>query len=71
MMRSLSVVKEQIVGQSFMEEGFVVDNVKVVIDELFLESAVVAFDEAVNFRAVGIGEEVRDFVSFELGVKIA
>ena len=71
MMGSLGVIKDKIVSQSVMEEGFVVNDVEVIIDELFLDGAVVAFDEAIDFRAVGIGEEMRDFIGFELGVKFA
>ena len=71
MMGSLGVIKEEIIGQSVMEERFIVDNVEVVIDELFLESAVVTFDEAIDFRAIGVGEKMRDFIGFELVVEFA
>jgi len=71
MMGSQGVIKEQVIGQSLMEEGFIVDDVEVVIDELFLDGAVVAFDEGVDFRAVGVGEGVRDALGFEVGVEFA
>ena len=70
-MRSLGVVEDQIVSQSFMEKRFVVDDVKMVIDELFLNGAVVAFDVGIDFRAMGIREEVRDAIGFQLVVELA
>ena len=66
MMGSLGVIKDKIIGQSVVKEGFIVDDVEVVIDEFLLDGAIVAFDEAIDFRAVGIREEMRDFIRFEL-----
>ena len=70
-MGSFCIVVDEEVSQSVVEEGFVVNDVQVVINELFLKGAVVAFDEGVDFRASGVREEMGDAVGLKLGMEFA
>ena len=70
-MRSKGIVIDKEISKSFVEERLVMDEVEVVVNELFLEGAVVAFNESVNFRAAGVREEMRDAVSLKLGMELA
>ena len=45
-----------------MEQGFVMDDIQMVINELLLDGPIVSLNVGVNLGATRIGKEVRDLV---------
>ena len=54
-----------------MEKGFIVNNIEMMINKLFLKSTVIAFDVGINFRTMRIREEMRDSIGFKLFIKLS
>lgn len=68
-MDTLGVVKDEIVSKLLVKESFVTDEVKVVIDELLLESSIVALNIGINLRTARIGEQMGDSISLQCGIE--
>jgi len=66
---TLGVVKDEIVSKLLVKESFVTDEVKVVIDELLLESSIVALNIGINLRTARIGEQMGDSISLQCGIE--
>lgn len=65
-MRSLGVIKDQVVCQFPVEEGLVPQELQVVVDELLLDRAVIALDVGVDLGAVGVGKPLGDIFPLQL-----
>ncbi len=66
---SLGIVKDKVVSKLLVEEFFVMDEVKVVIDELLLESSIVAFNIGIDLRTARIGKQMGNSISFQCGIE--
>ena len=62
LMNSLGIVEDQIFCQVEMKQWFVMDDIQVVVNELFLERSVVALNDAVNLGTAGITKQMRDLL---------
>ena len=70
LMRSLGIVEDKVVNELFSEAGQVIDEVKVIVDELFLKGPVKSFNAAVDLWAAWVGEVVRYPLVLQIGIKI-
>ncbi len=61
-MEAFCIVEDEIVGKFPAKEGFIMDRIKMIINELFLKGPVVAFSIRIDSGTAGIGEEVWYFV---------
>jgi len=61
-MNSPGKVKDDILSKMLMEEGLVMDNIKMVIYKLFLKRSVVALNNAVDLRTPGITKQMRNLI---------
>ena len=68
-MNSLGVEKDEVVCKLLAEKWFVVNEVKVVINELLLEGSVVPLDIGVNLGTPGIGKEVNNPITLQGSIK--
>lgn len=47
-MRSYCTIKDEIVGKVLMKKCFIIDDVDMLIDKLFLKRSIVSFDISIN-----------------------
>jgi hypothetical protein len=57
-MNSLGEIEDHIFGEMFMKQGFIMDDIQMVVDELLLERSVISLNNAVNLRASGIDKQM-------------
>ncbi len=69
-MGSFGIVEDKVVNEFFSEAGQIIDEVEVIVDELFLESPVKAFNTAIDLWAAWIGKVVRYPLVFQVGIKL-
>ena len=62
LVNSLGIVEDQIFCQVEMKQWFVMNDVQVVVNELFLERSVVALNDAVNLGTSGITKQMRNLL---------
>ena len=70
LMDSARIVEDKIVRQGVIKERFVMDKVQVIVNEFFLERAVIPLDVGVGLGASGIDESVRDVVCAKTLLKL-
>ena len=68
--RSLGIVEDKVVNEPFSKSGQVIDEVKVIVDELFLQSPVKSFNTAVYLWAAWVSKEVGYAFVLEIGIKL-
>ena len=59
---SLGIVEEQVFCEMRVKKRFVMDNIQVVVNELFLERPVVAQNNAVTLGTSGITKQMRNLL---------
>jgi hypothetical protein len=69
-MRSLGIVEDKVVNEPFSESGQIIDEVEVIVDELFLKGPVKSFSTPIDLWAAWIGEIVGYPSVFQMGVKL-
>ena len=69
-MRSFRIVEDKVVDEFFSEAGQVIDEVEVIVDELFLKGPVKSFNTAVDLWAAWIGEVMGYPLVLQIGIKI-
>ena len=62
LVNSLGIVEDQIFCQVEVKQWFVMNDVQVVVNELFLERSVVALNDAVDFGTSGITKQMGDLL---------
>jgi len=68
-MRSLGIVEDKVVNEFFSESGQVIDDVEVMVDELFLKGPVKSFNTAIDLWAAWIGEVMGYPLMLQIGIK--
>lgn len=69
-MGSFGIVEDKVVDELFSESGELINEVEVIVDELFLQGPVKSFNAAVYLWAAWVGEVVGYPLVFQIGVKI-
>ncbi len=69
-MNTLCIVKDQVIGKLSGEEFFIMDGIKMIIDELFLYGPVVSLNIGIDLGTAGIGEKMKYPFFFELEVEL-
>lgn len=69
-MGSFGIVEDKVVNEFFSEAGQVIDEMEVIVDELFLKGPVISFDTPIDLWAAWIGKVVRYSFVFQIGIKI-
>ena len=62
LVHSLSIIEDQIFCRVEMKQWFVMNDVQVVVNELFLERSVVALNDAVDLGTSGITNQIGDLL---------
>ena len=70
-MDTLGVVKDKVVGKLLVKQFLVMDQIKVVIAELLLESSIVVLNIGVDLRTARTGEQMGDSISLQYGIEAA
>jgi len=68
---TLGVMKDKVVGKLLVKQFLVMDQLKVVIPELLLESSIVVLNMSVDLRTARVGEQMGDSTSFQHGFEAA
>lgn len=66
---TLGVVKDEVVGKFLVKECFVVNEVKVVIDELLLEGSIEALNIGIDLGTARIGEQMDNPISLQCSIE--
>jgi len=66
---ALGVVKDEVIDKLAVKQFLVMDNVKVVIDKLLLQSSIVTLNVGINLRTVRIGKQMGDSISLQYGIE--
>ena len=69
-MGSFGIVEDKVVNEFFSEGGQIINEMEVIVDELFLQGPVESFNAAIDLWAARIGKVVRDPLVFQVGIKI-
>jgi hypothetical protein len=68
---TLGVIKDEVVGKLLVKQFLVMDQIKVVIAELLLESSIVVLNIGVDLRTARTGEQMGDSISLQYGIEAA
>ena len=66
---ALGVVKDEVIDKLAVKQLLVMDNVKVVIDKLLLQSSIVTLNVGINLRTVRIGKQMGNSISLQYGIE--
>jgi hypothetical protein len=66
---TLGVAEDQVVGKLLVKQFLVVDQIKVVINKLLLQSSIVALDIGINLRTARRGEQMNNPISLQCGIE--
>ena len=69
-MRSFGIVEDKEVNEFFSEAGQIIDEVEVIVDELFLQGPVKSFNTPIDLWAAWIGKVVGYSLVFQVCIKV-
>ena len=70
-MDTLCDIRDKVVGKILMKQFLVMDQIKVIIAELLLESSIVVLNIDVDLRIVRIPQQMGDSISLQYGIEAA